>query len=187
MLTAADAIARIVRDVPAGVLDAPTPAAEWDVRATLNHVVFWTARGESAARKEQPPAEPGEDHDFTADPGYAAAFAEQAHRTAAAWQEPAAREGSTSLTGSAPGLPATVIGGMILGEWVLHGWDLAVAAGLPHGLDDAVVRAAYDSTAAIADMGRQYGAFGPEVAVPADAPPLDRLLGLSGRDPRWTP
>ena len=31
------------------------------------------------------------------------------------------------------------------------------------------------------------GLFGPPVAVPDDAPALDRLAGATGRDPRWTP
>jgi hypothetical protein len=29
------------------------------------------------------------------------------------------------------------------------------------------------------------GLFGPVVDIPADAPLLDRVLGLSGRDPGW--
>lgn len=29
--------------------------------------------------------------------------------------------------------------------------------------------------------------FGPEVAVAADAPALDRLLAFTGRDPGWEP
>jgi hypothetical protein len=30
------------------------------------------------------------------------------------------------------------------------------------------------------------GVYGPEVAVAADAPTVDRILGLTGRDPAWT-
>jgi hypothetical protein len=29
------------------------------------------------------------------------------------------------------------------------------------------------------------GLYGPEVAVSADAPTLERILGLTGRDPAW--
>ncbi|MFC6886957.1 MULTISPECIES: TIGR03086 family metal-binding protein [Actinomadura] len=186
MLPAAEAAARIVQGVPAERLAAPTPCPGWDVRTLANHLAFWTGRGETAAAKK-PPSGPGEDHDFTAEDGWAAAFAAQARATAAAWTDPAAWEGNTSLTGARPGMPAPVIGGMILGEFVMHGWDLAVATGQDPALPDDVVAGAWEELRPTAAMGREYEAFGDEVPVPESAPLLDRVLGLSGRDPRWTP
>ncbi|MBB6394332.1 uncharacterized protein (TIGR03086 family) [Actinomadura coerulea] len=186
MTPAAEAAARIVLEIPEEKMDAPTPCPDWDVRALLNHLIFWTSRGESAARKA-PPAGPAEDHDFTAEPGWAERFAEQARRTAEAWQDPAAWEGNTSLTGNKEGMPAGFIGGIVLGECVLHGWDLAVAAGREPAFPEPVLRAAWEQVVSTAEISRQYGALGPEVAVPEDAPLLDRLLGMSGRDPYWKP
>jgi hypothetical protein len=34
---------------------------------------------------------------------------------------------------------------------------------------------------------QRAGLFGPPVAVADDAPELDRLIGLTGRDPAWSP
>ncbi|WP_141576456.1 TIGR03086 family metal-binding protein [Actinomadura sp. WMMA1423] len=186
MMPAAQAAARIVLEIPAGELDAPTPCPDWDVRALLNHLILWNARGETAARR-LPPAGPGEDHDFTAEPGWAERFAEQARRTAEAWQDPAAWEGNTSLTGSKEGMPAGFIAGIVFGECVLHGWDLAVATGREPSFPPAVMEAAWEQLAATAEISRKYGALGPEVPVPEDAPLLDRVVGLSGRDPHWKP
>jgi hypothetical protein len=38
---------------------------------------------------------------------------------------------------------------------------------------------------AAVEQGREMGMYGPEIAVPVDAPTLDRILGLTGRDPAW--
>ena len=37
------------------------------------------------------------------------------------------------------------------------------------------------------DAPRDGNLFGPVVPVPDNAPPLDKLLGLTGRDPGWKP
>ncbi|MEW2357002.1 TIGR03086 family metal-binding protein, partial [Spirillospora sp. NPDC029432] len=179
MLPAAETATRIVRGIPAEALDRPTPCPEWDVRGLLNHTIFWTGRSEGAARKQPPPAGgPEEGHDFTAEGGWAALYADLARKSAEAWTDPAAWEGSTSLTGDPDGMPAAVIGGMMLGEFVLHAWDLAVATGQDPAIPDDLVRAAYEELEPTAEMGRRYGAFGPEVKVPESAPLLDRLLGM---------
>jgi uncharacterized protein (TIGR03086 family) len=186
MRPAADAAARIVLEVPQNRLDAPTPCPDWDVRALVNHLILWNGRGETAARRE-PVTGPGEDHDFTAEPGWAERFAEQAGRTADAWSEPAAWDGNTSLTGNKEGMPAAFIAGIVFGECVVHGWDLAVATGREPGFPPDVVQAAWEQLVPTAEVSREYGAFGPEVPVPGDAPLLDRVLGLAGRDPHWRP
>lgn len=185
MLPAAEAAARIVLEVPESRLDAPTPCPDWDVRALINHMIFWSARGESAARR-LPATGPGEDHDYTAEPGWAERYAEQARKTAEAWQDPAAWEGEVSLTGG-EGMPAVFVGGILFGECVAHGWDLAAAVGVKPEFPDDVLRAEWERLVPTVEMGREYGAFGPEVRVADDAPLLDRIVGLSGRDPHWTP
>ncbi|WP_254715248.1 TIGR03086 family metal-binding protein [Actinomadura sp. NAK00032] len=186
MLPAAEAAARIVLEIPAAKLDAPTPCPEWDVRGLVNHLILWSGRGEAAARKA-PPTGPGEDHDFTAEPHWAERFEEQSRKTAEAWQDAAAWEGNTSLTGAKEGMPAGFIGGIVFVEGIVHGWDLAVATGREPAFPPETVQAAWEQTLAMADVSRRYGAFGPEVPVAEDAPLLDRVLGLAGRDPRWRP
>ncbi|QFG26370.1 TIGR03086 family metal-binding protein [Actinomadura sp. WMMB 499] len=186
MLPAAEAAARIVLEIPEARLEDRTPDPEWTVRDLVNHLILWTSRGETAARKE-PTTGPGEDHDFTAEPRWAERFEEQARRTAEAWHDPAAWEGRTSLTGNKEGMPAPVIGGILYGEFVVHGWDLAAATGRDPGFPPEVVQDAWEQLVPTAEVGREYGAFGPEVPVPESAPLLDRLLGLAGRDPHWKP
>ena len=70
---------------------------------------------------------------------------------------------------------------------MLHAWDLAAATGQSYTVDDKAAGAALTAVAANAEMFRQYKGFAEPVPVTADAPVLDRVLALSGRDPAWTP
>jgi uncharacterized protein (TIGR03086 family) len=63
----------------------------------------------------------------------------------------------------------------------LGAYDVAVLAAVDPSLPDALVRDLHDLISPHADALREMGVFGPEVAVPADAPLVDRLLGLTGR------
>ena len=62
-----------------------------------------------------------------------------------------------------------------------RGWDVARASGQPLDPEPA------DVTAVHGFLAQAGGPFGPVVAVPEQAPRLDRAIGLAGRDPGWRP
>lgn len=78
-----------------------------------------------------------------------------------------------------------MIGGMVVCEMVTHGWDLARATGQKPSWDDELLEYVHEEITRTAEQGRQMGAYGPEVPVPASSSALDRALGLMGRDPGW--
>jgi uncharacterized protein (TIGR03086 family) len=152
----------------------PTPCSDFDVRALIGHLRQWAPVLESTARK-QPPGQPDD-----------AGLEEQIDRLVAAWSEPAAWEGTASMGGPEE-LPARMIGAMAIGEIVVHGWDLARATGQEVSWDAALLELLLDEVAKTAAMGREMHVYADEVPVPETAPTLDRMLGLTGRDPAWTP
>ncbi|GAA3369856.1 hypothetical protein GCM10020367_14180 [Streptomyces sannanensis] len=96
-----------------------------------------------------------------------------------AWLSPEAWEGETGAGG------VTLSGAVALNELVLHGWDLARATSQEYASDEASLEACRALLAQFGD--RRQGPFGPVVPVPEGAPLLDRVIGLSGRDPSWSP
>jgi uncharacterized protein (TIGR03086 family) len=187
---AADLAARAVAAVPAQAWDAPTPCPDYDLRALVDHLAWGTVLSQRAATRT--PLE----HDWSV-PGpppflagrqpedWAAALAPEMDAAADAWADPAAWEGETVM-GTAP-MPAAVVGPMMLAEFVLHGWDVARAAGAPYEVPEELGSAVLAAVQPLAAMGRDGGWYGPEVPLPADAPAFERALGLSGRDPAWAP
>jgi uncharacterized protein (TIGR03086 family) len=192
MIQAADTTAQAMRAVDPDRLGAPTPCTEYDLRTLVNHVVLWTGpRAEGAARKQPvegtdggPAGASAEGVDVTRNPGWIEEYAAQARRTAQAWSDPAAWEGSTGLS-AAGRMPADFVGGILFGEFLLHAWDLAAATGTRPEIGDELAEALHERLAAMAHQAREFKVFGPEVAVPESAPALDRALGLAGRDPSW--
>lgn len=67
----------------------------------------------------------------------------------------------------------------------MHTWDLASASGRPADLDPAFAQQLLSGMLGIEDMLRASGQYGPAVAVPADAGPVEKLMGFIGRDPAW--
>ncbi|SFW59566.1 TIGR03086 family metal-binding protein [Amycolatopsis australiensis] len=167
-------------------LTAPTPCTGYDVRGLLNHLLYWGPWLIAAGRREAPPAPAtGEAEAALVTDDWRADLEKQTETLVEVFTSPSAWTGTTKL-GTAE-MPASVVGDMVLGEFVLHGWDLARSGGGTLVCAPDVATAVYESAVAMGEQARSMGVYGPEVAVPSDASPLERALGASGRDPRWTP
>ncbi|MGW0806784.1 TIGR03086 family metal-binding protein [Nonomuraea sp. NPDC002799] len=86
--------------------------------------------------------------------------------------------------------PGRVAIGMHVVDFLVHGWDIAAAIGAPYPIDEESVAGALAIAARWPDTPRLRGPgrpFGARVPVPAGASDLERLLGLLGRSPAWTP
>ncbi|WIX81337.1 TIGR03086 family metal-binding protein [Amycolatopsis carbonis] len=168
-------------------LTAPTPCTGYDVRGLLNHLLYWGPWLAAAGRRETYTATGTEADAVLVGEDWLATLEKQTEDLVDAFAPAAAWEGLATL-GSAT-MPAATVGDMVLGEFVIHGWDLARAAGTPLTCSEeatAAAEAVRASAVAMGEQARAMGVYGPEVPVPAGAPALDRALGASGRDPAWT-
>jgi uncharacterized protein (TIGR03086 family) len=165
-------------------LTAPTPCSGYDVRGLLNHLLYWGPVLAAAGKHEPYAPVTSEGEAGLVNGDWLANLREQTGALVEAF-EPATAWTGTVTFGSGE-LPASMMGDMVLGEFVLHGWDLARASGAAWTCpDDAAVAV----LAAVVEMGpqaRAMGVYGPEVPVGSAAPVLDRALGAAGRDPAWT-
>lgn len=185
--SATDALSRVVEGVRDDQLATPTPCVDTTVGAMLDHVnglsVAFTAAGTKTPLDggSQPPS--ADASRLVAD--WRTRIPRQLAELAAAWRTESAWEGMTQAGGL--DLPAEVAGHVAANEVVVHAWDIAAATGQDLDCDAAVLDAAFafvQSSVAENPNGTP-GLFGPPVAVPDDAPRVDRLVGLTGRDPAW--
>jgi uncharacterized protein (TIGR03086 family) len=161
-----------------------SPCEKWTARDVVDHIVAMHGYMLRPVGRSLPPAEGDALTDF---------------RTArAAVEEVLADPELAAQQADTPAGRMTVaeqIDQVVSDDLVLHGWDLAKATGQDDAMDPADVDRLWAATSAIPpDLMERYrtpGAFGPgvevfgpEVAVPEDAPLQDRLLGLIGRNPR---
>ncbi|WBB53473.1 TIGR03086 family metal-binding protein [Verrucosispora sp. WMMD573] len=183
--------ARALKALLPGVTDVqlsdPTPCAGWTVGDLLDHLMGLTLAFRTAAEKGPDPAPngPGEPSADKLDPRWRTLLPGRLDELVAAWREPAAWAGETAVGGAA--LPAEIMGIVALDELVVHGWDLARATGQPYDIDDRTLATVHRLVSEQASSDGTPGLFGPMIAQPADAPLLDRVLGLTGRNRDWRP
>lgn len=159
-------------------LRAPTPCAEYDVEALVNHIVGSLRVFAASAAGRAADWDPGSFH--STDP--VADFQSAATELIAGW-----RAGGVDRTVPLIGteFPAQMVLAMTLMEFVTHGCDLARATDQTAPFtDDELAMTLERAHATLPDQYRGEGkAFGNVIEVPQDAPVLDRLMGFMGRQP----
>jgi uncharacterized protein (TIGR03086 family) len=183
----AEEVARVVAGVRDEHLTGATPNEGTPVAGLLDHLIGLTTAFTMGARKESLTGAPRAAPDQLA-ADWRTRLPRQLAELAAAWRDPAAWEGETEVGGAR--LPGMVMGVVAADEVLVHGWDLAVATGQDYRADPGVAAAVLHQVTMLTRPGMEElrdGQFGPVVPVPDDAPVLDRILGLTGRDPGWRP
>jgi uncharacterized protein (TIGR03086 family) len=144
----------------------PTPCPDLDVAGLTDHLVGWLRMFAARAAGVDDQADPNQ-YRSGADP--AAEFAAAGQQAVAAFET---------------GAPDRLLGMMLI-EYIGHGWDLAVATGQPVPYTDAEAQAALDAARGMLQPGyRGPGkTFGYEVEVSDDAPTVAKLVAFIGRDP----
>jgi uncharacterized protein (TIGR03086 family) len=191
---AARQVAEIVKGIGDGQLAAPTPCEYYSVGDLLDHFMGLTVAFRDAATKASlesgyksvPPDSPDNRPSVAnLDPDWRNLLPQRLDDLAAAWQQPSAWQGMAQAGGVT--MPAELMALVATNELVVHGWDLAAATGQAFDADTANLQAAYEFAELSAKDGEdRAGLFGPVIEIPGDAPLLDRLLGLTGRNPGWT-
>jgi uncharacterized protein (TIGR03086 family) len=180
---ATDRMTNLLANVSEDQFDLPTPCPEARVGDLVDHVGALTKGFIAVARKDTDGSEaPSRPDAANLEAGWRDRVARDLVTLGEAWGDPAAWEGMTSAAGVP--LPGQVAGLVALDELVVHTWDIAVAIGQPYAPPVEDVEAAMSFVTAF-DAPRDGNLFGPIVPVPDDASALDRLLGLTGRDPKW--
>jgi uncharacterized protein (TIGR03086 family) len=181
-------LTQLVTDIGDDQLGAPTPCRGTTVADLLDHLdglclAFTAAAAKDQAAGRQAPSADG----ARLGPDWRARISGRLAHLASAWQDETAWAGMTRAGGV--DLPGEVAGQVAINEVVVHGWDIAAATRHEYGCETELVQAAYAfvRSAVAQNPGGSPGLFGPPVSVPDSAPLLDRLIGLTGRDPAWRP
>lgn len=181
---AADRLNAVLKAITDDQLDGSTPCENYQVSGLVQHVIgltqaFTDAAGKTAAGSRPP--EPTAKADLP--DGWRDKITSQLEGLVDAWRDPAAWEGMTEAGGVQ--LPGDAAAGVALQEIVVHGWDLARATGQEFDVDAGLLEELQGITAGFSSDEGVPGLFGPRVPVADDAPPLDRIIGMTGRDPSW--
>ena len=162
-----------------------TPCTDWDVRDLVNHVISedkWVVPLLAGQTIE----EVGEAYDGDLLGDDPQGSWKQTHSDAMdATTDDAVIERTVAL--SRGPTSADIYLKEVAADNIIHGWDLAKGSGGDTSIDPELAEFAFEFYRPQAELWRQFGAFGAEVRVPADADRQTQLLGMVGRRADWTP
>jgi uncharacterized protein (TIGR03086 family) len=161
-------VARAVTD-----WDAPSPVPGWRAREVVGHLVEWLPGFLSSTDVRLPEVS-------LDDP--LAAWERRAADVQSLLDDPASagRAFSNPHTGELPLRDA--LDRFYTSDVLMHGWDLARAAGRPDPIPADVAEEMLAGMTGIEELLRSSGQFGPAVPAPEGASPGDRLMAFLGRD-----
>jgi uncharacterized protein (TIGR03086 family) len=179
---ACDRMTELLQGVADDQLSGPTPCHEYTVGDLVDHVDQVTVGATALALGDgdglAPRAEPTAAHDA---PDWRDRVAGHLRALGEAWADPTAWQGAGNVPGS--DLSNETWGKIALTELVVHGWDLARATDQTFELPAPTLQACLDHVAVFVPAAPVPALWGPPVEVPDDAPPLDRIVAITGRTP----
>ena len=143
-----------------------TTCEGWTVRDLVDHAIHWQGMGGGIVGAGTTP----EDDWATIEPKLSAAIDDSGNL-----------EGTSEEMG---GMPKQQVAGFLIGDLVIHAWDLARSIGADETLPEAAVQATLMGLQRVpAEMLRASNMFGEALEVSDDASAQDRLLAFTGRTP----
>ena len=155
--------------------DRPTPCDGWVVRDIVDHLAEWVPAFIASATEIPPPALAGDSPAATwrTLDGWIQGLLDDPTTAAMPFSHPMA--GSHRLD--------EAIERFVLGDVLIHTWDVARSAGLDETLPAEEVSRMLPGLEQMGDVLEQSGQYGRAVEVPAGADDQTRLIALTGRTP----
>ena len=166
-----------VREVPEGAWERPTPCDGWVARDVVRHLADWVPAFFEAGGAGGLATGPSVDDD----PVGAWTAVDAAIR--ARLEDPAGAAAEVSHPRAGSHRFDDAVNTFVLGDVLVHTWDVARATGLDERLDPDLVREMLTGVEPMDAMLRSSGQYGARVEVPADADEQTRLIAFTGRQP----
>jgi uncharacterized protein (TIGR03086 family) len=156
--------------------DRPSPCAGWSAGDVVAHIVEWVPAFFRDARGPELP-------EWCPETGPAEAWRNLDAAIRAALENPATAAGVVHHPMAGEHRFDAAVGQFVLGDLLIHTWDLARATGLEETLDPELVHDMLLGIEPLDAVLRASGQYGPRVPVPVGASEQTRLIAFTGRQP----